>query len=82
MKMMNVSKPFSNYDNAKAFFDEKVAEERNFDISWAGDVYNDYKNGILDEGEYDVTDTDDTFAVTQDGEGYYVSWTLYKKEIF
>ena len=73
---------FNNYDDAKAFFDERVATEQNPDMSWAGDVYNDYKNGELDEDEYDVTDTDDTFAVTQNDEGYYVSWTLYKKEIF
>lgn len=39
-------------------------------------------NGELDEDEYDVADTDGMFAVTQEGEGYYVSWTLYKKEIF
>lgn len=73
---------FNNYDDAKAFFDKKVMDEKNPEISWAGEVYEEYKNGTLDEDEYGVTDTDDTFVVAEIHEYSFVSWTLRRKEIF
>lgn len=73
---------FARYEEAKAFFDENVAVEQNPEISWVGDIWNDYKNDNLEEEDYDIESTEDTFSVTDNNEGYYVSWTLRKKEIF
>lgn len=73
---------FALYEDAKAFFDERVASEQNPNMSWAGEVWKDYQNGNLEEGDYDIESTEDTFSVTNNNEGYYVYWTLRKKEIF
>ena len=73
---------FSKYEDAKAFFDEKVTDEKNPETSWAGEVYEDYKNGTLEEGDYEIQETEDTFTVTEMCEYSFVSWTLRRKEIF
>lgn len=73
---------FFKYEDAKAFFDGKVADEQNPETSWAGGVYEDYKNEELDEDDYEIENTEDTFYVREMCEGTFVSWTLRKKEIF
>lgn len=73
---------FSKYEDAKAFFDKKVTDEKNPETSWAGEVYEDYKNGTLEEGDYEIQETEDTFTVTEMYEYSFVSWTLRRKEIF
>ena len=73
---------FNRYEDAKAFFDEKVADEKNPETSWAGEIYEDYKNGILNEDDYEIQETEDTFTVTEMCEYSFVSWTLHRKEIF
>ena len=73
---------FSKYEDAKAFFDKKVTDEKNPETSWAGEVYEDYKNGTLEEGDYEIQETEDTFTVTEMCEYSFVSWTLRRKEIF
>lgn len=73
---------FSKYEDAKAFFDKKVTDEKNPETSWAGEVYEDYKNGTLEEGDYEIQETEDTFTVTEMFEYSFVSWTLRRKEIF
>lgn len=73
---------FSNYEEAKAFFDEKVADEQAPGNSFVGDIWEDYENGNLDESDYEVVNTEDTFGVRETVEGTFVSWSLYKKEIF
>ena len=73
---------FHKFEDAKAFFDEQVAREKNPDISWVGDVWEDYKNGTLDENDYEIQETEDTFTVTEMCEHFFVSWTLRRKEIF
>lgn len=72
---------FNNYEEAKAFFDEKVAEEQASETLWCSYVYNDYNNGLLDEEKYDVTVDDDTFAISVRDENCYTRWTLRRKEI-
>lgn len=73
---------FFKYEDAKAFFDGKVADEQNPETSWAGGVYEDYKNGELDEDDYEIENTEDTFYIREMCEGTFVSWTLRRKEIF
>lgn len=73
---------FSNYEEAKAFFDEKVADEQAPGNSFVGDIWEDYENGSLEESDYEVVNTEDSFSVTETCYGTFVSWTLYKKEIF
>ena len=73
---------FSKYEDAKAFFDKKVIDEKNPETSWAGEVYEDYKNGTLDGDDYEIQETEDTFTVTEMCEYFFVSWTLRQKEIF
>lgn len=73
---------FSKYEDAKAFFDKKVTDEKNPETSWAGEVYEDYKNETLEEGDYEIQETEDTFTVTEMYEYSFVSWTLRRKEIF
>lgn len=73
---------FHKFEDAKAFFDEWVAREKNPDISWVGDVWEDYENGELDEDDYEIENTEDTFYVREKCEGTFVSWTLRRKEIF
>lgn len=73
---------FAHYEEAKAFFDGCVATEQNPEMSWVGNIWEDYKNGNLDEEDYEVSLTDDTLYVENKMEGYFVYWTLRKKEIF
>lgn len=73
---------FHKFEDAKAFFDEQVAREKNPDISWVGDIWEDYKNGTLEEDDYEIQETEDTFTVTEMCEYSFVSWTLRRKEIF
>lgn len=73
---------FRKFEDAKAFFDECVAREKNPDISWVGDVWEDYENGELYKDGYEIESTEDTFYVREKCEGTFVSWTLRRKEIF
>ena len=73
---------FHKFEDAKAFFDEQVAREKNPDISWVGDMWEDWKNGELSEDDYEIEATEDTFYVREQCEGTFVSWTLRQKEIF
>ena len=73
---------FSSYEKAKEFFDEKVADEQAFGTSWVGDIWEDYENGTLDKEKYEVLITEDAFSVRETVEGTFISWALYKKEIF
>lgn len=73
---------FHKFEDAKAFFDERVACEKNPNTSWVGDVWEDYENGELYKDGYIIENTEDTFVVMENGGGYYVSWTLRRKEIF
>lgn len=73
---------FSNYEDAKAFFDERVADEQAPGNSFVGDIWEDYENSTLDKEKYEVLITEDTFSVRETVEGTFVSWSLYKKEIF
>ena len=73
---------FSSYEDAKEFFDEKVSDEQAPGNSFVGDIWEDYENGALDKEKYEVLITDDTFSVRETVEGTFVSWSLYKKEIF
>lgn len=73
---------FSSYEKAKEFFDEKVADERAPGNSFVGEIWEDYENGTLSEEDYEVLITEDTFSVRETVEGTFVSWSLYKKEIF
>lgn len=73
---------FHKFEDAKAFFDKQVAREKNPDISWVGDMWEDWTNGELSEDDYEVIDTEDTFYVrVQRGENF-VNWTLRQREIF
>ena len=73
---------FSSYEKAKEFFDEKVADEQTPGNSFVGDIWENYENGSLEESDYEVVNTEDSFSVTETCYGTFVSWTLYKKEIF
>ena len=73
---------FSSYEKAKEFFDEKVADEQAPGNSFVGDIWKDYENGVLDKEDYEVVNTENTFSVRETVEGTFVSWSLYKKEIF
>ena len=73
---------FHKFEDAKTFFDEQVAREKNPDASWVGDMWEDWKNGEFSKDDYEVVDTEDTFYVgVQSGE-IFVNWTLRQKEIF
>ena len=73
---------FSSYEDAKAFFDERVADEQAPGNSFVGDIWEDYENGTLSKEDYEVVNTEDAFSVRETVEGTFVSWSLYKKEIF
>lgn len=73
---------FHKFEDAKAFFDEQVAREKNPDVSWVGDMWEDWKNGELSEDDYEVIDTEDTFYVRAQCGGNFVNWTLRQREIF
>ena len=73
---------FSSYEDAKEFFDEKVSDEQAPGNSFVGDIWEDYENGTLDKEKYEVLITEGTFSVRETVEGTFISWTLYKKEIF
>lgn len=74
---------FKSYKKAKAFFDERVAYEKNPNWSWVGDIYEDYKD--LDNApdyNYKVIEGEHEFTVTNNEDGTFVSWTLTKEAIF
>lgn len=73
---------FHKFEDAKAFFDEQVAREKNPDNSWVGDMWEDWKNSELSEDDYEIEATEDTFYVREQCEGTFISWTLRQKEIF
>lgn len=74
---------FNNFEDAKAFFDEKVASEKDPEHSWVGEVYESYENEELDEDEYEVEEDDTTFSVSQVNEDeYYVVHYIKCEPIF
>lgn len=74
---------FKSYKKAKAYFDECVAREKNPEISWVGEIYEDYKDPEkAPDEDYEVNEGETEFSATNNINGIFVSWTLTKEPIF